>query len=189
MGRTVSGKVALSALLGALGNVLALISVFLGNIHPQIAVDLSHVATAIAAFSLGPTWATAVGFLVSVVPFIRFGLLGSLGPLTGSLIFPGKAMTGLFAGTLAKRKHRPFIAMTIGYIPESAFTWATFKLWIPVFAPQLSIWITDVIIYGIIIKAWIEILMIGLLAELLVPKVRRMIPYGLLDEPSHQISI
>lgn len=184
-----SSRVAFVALLGALGNVLAIISMVFGNIHPQIAIDLSHMATVVAAFSLGPAWATLVGFLISMVPFVRFGLLGSLGPLIGSLIFPGKAMTGFFAGTLARRNYRPFTALSLGYIPESIFTWATFKLWIPLFAPQLSGWITDAIIYGILVKAWIEILFMGILSELLIPKVKRVIPYSLLDEPSHQVGI
>ncbi|MDW8035355.1 MAG: hypothetical protein RMI85_02740 [Candidatus Korarchaeum sp.] len=180
-----SSRVAFAALLGALGNVLAIISMIFGNIHPQIAVDLSHIATVIAAFSLGPIWATLVGSLISIVPFIRFGLLGSLGPLIGSLIFPGKAMTGFFTGMLVRRNLRPFIALSLGYIPESLFTWATFKLWIPLFAPQLSNWITDAVIYGILVKAWIEILAIGALSELLIPKVKGMIPYSLLNEPSY----
>ncbi|MEM4477200.1 MAG: hypothetical protein QXH90_02485 [Candidatus Korarchaeum sp.] len=184
MGASRSNRIALAALLGALGNVLAIISMIFGNIHPQIAIDLSHVATAMAAFSLGPSWATLVGFLISIVPFIRFGLLGSLGPLIGSLIFPGKAMTGLFAGILARKGYRPLIALTLGYIPESLFTWATFKLWIPIFAPQLSSWITDALMYGILMKAWVEILAIGALSELLIPKVKGVIPYSLLNESS-----
>ncbi len=177
--------VSISALLGALGNILAMISMFLGNIHPQIAIDMSHVATVIGAYILGPLWAALIGLLISIVPFIRFGIMGSLGPLIGSLIFPGKAMTGLFAGLLARRIKRPIIALTLGYVPESLFTWATFKLWIPIFAPQLSGWLTDAVIYGILIKAWVEILFIGAISGLLIPRVNRVIPYGLLDKPGH----
>jgi predicted membrane protein len=174
-----------SALLGALGNILAIVSMFLGNIHPQIAIDMSHVATVIGAYILGPFWAALVGLLISIVPFIRFGIMGSLGPLIGSLIFPGKAMTGLFTGFLARRIRRPIIALTLGYVPESLFTWATFKLWIPIFAPQIAGWLNDAVIYGILVKAWFEILFIGAISELIIPRVKGMIPYGLLDKPGH----
>jgi predicted membrane protein len=177
--------VSISAILGALGNILAIISMFLGNIHPQIAIDMSHIATAIGAYILGPLWATLVGLLISIVPFIRFGLMGGLGPLIGSLIFPGKAMTGLFTGILARRIRRPIIALALGYVPESLFTWATFKLWIPIFAPQISNWLTDAIVYGILLKAWIEILFIGAVSELIIPRVKGVISYGLLDKPSN----
>ncbi len=176
-----SKRVAAVAMFGALGNVLALFSTVLGNLHPQIAVDLSHIATVFSAYMLGPVDAALVGAIISLVPFIRFGLLGGLGPLAGSLIFPGKALTGLFTGLLAKKTSHPFLALLVGYIPESLFTWASFKLWIPVIAPQVSGWITDAVVYGILIKAWIEILLIGAASEVLIPRVKGMIPYGLVD--------
>lgn len=185
MGQINNSRIAFSAILGAFGNVLAIFSTVIGNIHPQIAVDLSHISTVIAAFTIGPIWATLVGFLISVVPFIRFGLMGSLGPVVGSLIFPGKALTGLFTGLIATKINRPSVALLLGYIPECLFTWATFKLWIPILAPQLSNWITDAIIYGILVKAWIEIIVIGIISEPLIPRVKRMIPYSLLNQPSN----
>ena len=61
----VSRRVAGVALLGALGNVLAIFSTVLGNIHPQIAVDLSHLATVLAAYTMGPADATLVGAIIS----------------------------------------------------------------------------------------------------------------------------
>jgi len=176
-----SKRVAAVAMFGALGNVLALFSTILGNLHPQIAVDLSHIATVFSAYMLGPVDAALVGAIISLVPFVRFGLLGGLGPLAGSLIFPGKALTGLFTGLLSKKTDHPFLALLLGYIPESLFTWASFKLWIPIIAPQVSGWITDAVVYGILIKAWIEILLIGVTSEILLPRVKDMIPYGLVD--------
>ena len=178
MRRTLTSSFAFSAVLGAFGNILAIFSTVIGNIHPQIAVDLSHIATVIAAFSLGPLWATLVGFLISIVPFIRFGFMGYLGPILSSLIFPGKALTGFFTGLIATKIRRPSLALLLGYVPESIFTWATFKLWIPILAPQLSNWISDAIVYGILIKAWIEILIIGIISEPLIPRVKRVIPYS-----------
>jgi len=179
--RDESKRVAAVAMFGALGNVLALLSMVLGNLHPQIAVDLSHIATVFSAYMLGPVDAALVGAIISLVPFVRFGLLGWLGPLAGSLIFPGKALTGLFTGLLAKKTSHPLLALLVGYIPESIFTWASFELWIPVIAPQASGWIDDAVIYGILIKAWIEILLIGAASEVLLPRVKDVIPYGLVD--------
>ncbi len=183
--RELSKYVAMTAILGALGNVLALISMILGNVHPQIAIDLSHLATVFAAYMVGPLWATLVGALISIVPFIRFGLMGGLGPIAGSLIFPGKALTGLFAGLLAKRVKHPMVALGIGYIPESIFTWLSFRIWIPILAPQSTGWLTDAIIYGILIKAWIEILSIGVASELILPNVRNVISNGFIDQFSN----
>lgn len=37
----------------ALGNVLALISMYVGDFHPEIALDFSHLATAIVAIYSG----------------------------------------------------------------------------------------------------------------------------------------
>ncbi len=180
-------SLAVAAVLGALGNVLAIFSMVLGNIHPQVAVDLSHVATISAAYILDPIWAMLVGALISIVPFVRFGLLGSLGPIAGSLIFPGKALTGLFSGLLAGKVKHPFIALTIGYVPESIFTWASFKLWIPFIAPEVSSWLTDAIIFSILIKAWIEILFIGVISEVAIPRISSMIPNSLIDKPSNRV--
>lgn len=172
----ISRGVAAIAIYGALGNVLAIFSTILGNIHPQIAIDLSHLATVLAAFTLGPLDAAAVGAIISIVPFIRFGLIGSLGPIAGSLIFPGKALTGLFTGLLADRVRHPSVALYLGYIPESIFTWASLKLWIPLIVPEVSGWITDAIIFGILIKAWIEILFIGAASEVILSRVKGVIP-------------
>ena len=179
--RGLSRYVATASLLGALGNILAILSMMLGNLHPQVAVDLSHMATVLAAYMLGPLWASLVGALISIVPFIRFGLMGGLGPIAGSLIFPGKALTGLFTGLLAKRTGHPAVSLTLGYIPESVFTWLSFKVWIPILAPQAAGWITDAIIYGIMVKAWVEILFIGVASEVILPRVRDMIPDSFVD--------
>ncbi len=169
--RPISKAIGLIALLGALGNLLSILSTALGNIHPQIAVDLSHIATIMAASMMGAIGGLAVGAISSITPYIRFGPMGYLGPLVGLLIFPGKAMTGAFAGILIEKLKRPSISLIIGYVPESLFTWLSFKVWIPLLLPQMSRWITDPIVYGILIKAWFEILIIAALSEKLVPKV------------------
>lgn len=180
-----SRSIAMVALFGALGNVLAIFSTLLGNLHPQIAIDLSHIATVLAAYIMGPLWAALVGGIISTVPFVRFGLMGALGPVAGSLMFPGKALTGFFTGLLAKRTKHPSIALSLGYIPESVFTWMSFEVWIPLMAPHVAGWITDAVIYGILVKAWVEILFIGAAAEVVLPRVRSVIPNGFIDQLSH----
>ncbi len=177
--------VGMVALLGALGNVFSLLSTALGNIHPQIAIDLSHIATIIAASTMGAVGGLFVGAIASITPYIRFGPMGYLGPLVGLLIFPGKAMTGGFSGLLITKVKRPSVSLILGYIPESIFTWLSFKVWIPILMPKISSWITDAIVYSILLKAWVEILIIAALSEKLVPIVCNVIGNCLVNKLSY----
>ncbi len=168
---TANGKAVFAGMLGALGNALAIISMEVGNLHPQIALDLSHLATIVAAYALGPAWGALTGALVAAFPFVRFSLMGYLPIVIGLLIFPGKAMTGFFVGVLGKRL-RPALAVPIGYVPESIFTFATLELTRRVLLPpEQAVFLSTGVILGILLKAWVEILVLAGIAEVLVPKV------------------
>ncbi|MEM2122606.1 MAG: hypothetical protein QXE79_03115 [Candidatus Bathyarchaeia archaeon] len=170
-----SSKVAFIASMGALGNVLALLSMYLAPIHPQVALDLSHIGTFLAALQCGPSLGFIAGALVALTPFYRFGVAGWYGPLLGSLIIPGKALTGLGFG-LASKKFRPFIAGLIGFIPEFIFLYAFLKHITVYFIPSLANYMTDIVILSILAKAWVEIAAIGIITEII---IRR----GILPKP------
>jgi len=153
--------------MGALGNVLALSASYLGNIHPQIALDLSHIATFIVALNLGAITGFATGCIAGIFTYYRFGLAGYYGPIVGLPIIPLKGITGLFSGLLAKRA-RPFFAVTLGFIPECVGTFLYMKYFTALFLPiEITQYITMSLIIGVLIKAWVEIGILGLLMEIL----------------------
>jgi riboflavin transporter FmnP len=156
--------VAFVASMGALGNVLALLSLFMVPIHPQIALDLSHLGTFIGAMYCGPGWGFVTGAIVALAPFYKFGVLGWYGPLIGAMIIPGKAITGFSFGLLAK-KFRPFPSVILGFVPEFIYTYAFLKYLTLFFLPNLAEFMTDAVIFSILVKAWFEILVMAFIVE------------------------
>ncbi|MGC8849697.1 MAG: hypothetical protein ACP5QI_04405, partial [Candidatus Bathyarchaeia archaeon] len=61
----ISSRVAFIASMGALGNILALLSMYLAPIHPQVCLDLSHIGTFLAALQYGPALGFMAGALVA----------------------------------------------------------------------------------------------------------------------------
>jgi hypothetical protein len=146
---------------GLLGNLLAYLSALLITVQPQIAFDLSHVATFTVALYLGPYYGLLAGALVAIYPYIEFGVMGIYGPFLGLAIIVGKAMTGFFCGLLASRT-RPYLAVAFGYIPEFLFTLVFLKatqLWV---APDALTW---EMISSILLKGWIEVLILSFVLE------------------------
>jgi riboflavin transporter FmnP len=159
-----SRKIAFVASMGALGNVLALLSVFIPLVPPQITPDLSHVGTLIVALYSGPVLGGIAGALVAIVPFYRYGVMGWLGPLVGFMIVPVKALTGITAGILGK-KFRPLLATLLGYVPEFVCTYLYFTWLVPFFIPGVSSFITQGFLLALFTKAWLELAGIALLME------------------------
>lgn len=171
---TLTRSIATVAMFGALGNVLAILSTQLANIHPQIAVDLSHLGTLCASALLGPYWGCLTGAIVSLTPFYRFSIQGYLPPLLGALIVPGKAMTGLFAGALMRKGLRPSFSTLLGYIPESIFTYFVMTTGVQaLMPPDQAAFITRAVVLGILAKAWVEIVILSVLMEVLVRRLLR----------------
>ena len=157
-------QVAFVASMGALGNVLALLTVSIPTPMSQVAPDLSHVATLIAALYSGPLLGGITGALVSIVPFYRFGVAGWFGPLVGFLIIPLKSLTGITAGFLGKRL-RPGLATLLGYVPECVSTYVYFILVVPFFLPEVSQYITQAFVALVLAKAWVELGIIAIIME------------------------
>jgi riboflavin transporter FmnP len=157
-------QVAFVASMGALGNVLALLTLSIPTPLSQVAPDLSHVATLIVALYSGPVLGGITGAMVSIVPFYRFGVTGWYGPFVGFLIIPLKSLTGITAGFLGK-KLRPGLATLFGYVPECVSTYAYFTLVVPLFLPEVAAYVTQGFIALVLAKAWLELGIIAVIME------------------------
>jgi len=162
-------------MMSALGTLLSGISLNIAPILRAVsgeggaALDLSHIATFIAAISGGPYVGAIVGFLSGIYSGYYFGyVMGSLGLLSLIGIPIGKALTGLTVGFLYKKSRvnsssRPSILTVpitlISYIPECIFTILYFLyivLYVYGFAMAFMLPI-------VIPKAWIEIVLMSFL--------------------------
>jgi hypothetical protein len=163
-----STTVAFVAIMGALGNVLFLVSFYAGPVAPGVAFDFSLAATFIAAFYGGPWIGAVTGLFVGLLPGVYFGPLGT-GSWLGLIGLPiGKSLTGLASGVLARRldlhsKKYSSLAtipvVLVSYIPECLFTVAYFVALMPYFLGGGGI---GILVY-VIPKAWVEIAVISVL--------------------------
>lgn len=167
-------KTAFIAMMSALGITVSVISlnaaVFLSTVgQGGAALDLSHIATFVAAIFGGPYVGAIVGFLSGIYAGYYFGyVLGSIGLLSLISLPLGKAMTGFLAGFLYKRlgigkgsgRSALAVPMTlISYIPECIFTILYFLYLTPLVVSFSMI----PMIPGVVSKAWIEIAVMSLL--------------------------
>ncbi|NWG10880.1 ECF transporter S component [Candidatus Bathyarchaeota archaeon] len=167
-------QTAFVAMMSALGLLLSAISL---NVAPWLssvgqggaALDLSHIATFIAAIFGGPIVGAIVGFLSGIYAGYYFGyVLGTLGLLSVIGVPFGKALTGLTAGFLYKklkignnpRSSTLTIPVVLGsYIPESLYTIAYFLYIVQYFYGYAMTFMIPIVIP----KAWIEITIMSLL--------------------------
>jgi LytS/YehU family sensor histidine kinase len=179
-----SKQIAFIAIMSALGNVLAGISINVAPIltatSPQgggAALDLSHIATFIAAVFGGPVMGAIVGFLGGIYSGYSFGFtVGSLGLLSLIGLPVGKALTGLTAGLLYKglrinKSSRPSTftvpIVLVSYVPECLFTVFYFLYLVLFFYGFAMAFMLPVVIP----KAWIEIVLMSFLMGALVGNV------------------
>ncbi len=149
----------------ALGTALAVLSIELPLAPNQITLDLSHIGTFLAAIPGGPIFGIITGTLVGIYPGFAYGFTHGQMGFIGVISLPiGKAMTGGFCGLIQRFVKRPLVTVTISYVPECFYT-----LWLFVYIiPPLTGWSVElayVIVLGIILKAWIEILFMAFLME------------------------
>ena len=173
-------EIAFTAVMGALGLILSTLSLSMAPILSSVgqggaALDLSHIATFIAAIFGGPYVGALVGFIGGIYAGYYFGyVLGSLGLLSLIGIPFGKALTGLTAGfiynklKINNRRNSSLLTtltVLVSYIPECVFTIVYF-LYIVAFVYGYAM---SFMIPIVIPKAWIEIavmsVIMGALAE------------------------
>lgn len=175
-------SLALVASMAALGNVLGVVPIGLGQIPTgagvgQVALDFSNLAVVVVGIFLGWRMGALTGLLAGIGPAIMFGFVtGSTGIIT-FLLPVGKALTGFSVGLIAqyippdKRLRSYYVApaVLLGFIPEAILTWYYFLNLVPFFvsgyfaqvvAPTLAI--------PVLIKGSGEMILISVLTVALV---------------------
>jgi thiamine transporter ThiT len=168
---TNSKKVVFVALMAALGNVMFVASQTVFK-TTQIALDLSHVGTLIAAIFGGPWIGLATGLLVGIGPGLYFGYIGGSLGLLGLIGLPvGKALTGLTVGYMgrifkvgeSKYSSWKIVPLTLlGYVPEAIFTAFYFESLMVLLLPDVATFFIsifgslDVLVISILMKGWVE---------------------------------
>jgi len=152
------------ALMGALGNILFMISSYIAPIIPGDALDLSHIPTFIAAIYGGPLTGFITGLLVGILPGIQFGPLSPHGSWVALWALPlGKSLTGLTMGLLCRvvrvdeRGYKSILTVPLillSYIPECIFTIVYFVVLLPCLIGSGGM----IILMSVLPKAWVEII-------------------------------
>jgi LytS/YehU family sensor histidine kinase len=170
------------AIMSSLGTVLSGLSLSLGPFLTAAsmgaaALDLSHIATFIAAIFGGPYVGALVGFLGGVYAGYYFGYVaGGLGLLSLIGMPLGKMLTGLLAGFLYKKmkatnnSRSPILTIPLtllSYVPEALYTVAYFLFIVPL-VYKFSM---DFMIPLVMPKAWLEISVMSLIMATLTSRV------------------
>ncbi len=168
-----SKGIAFMALMGALANILFLISYYVGPIIPGVNLDLSLITVFIAALYGGPLVGFLTGLFSGIFPGIYFGPLG-LGSWLGLICLPiGKSLTGFVAGLAYKsldvdqRPRRSILTVPlvlVSHVPESLFTIAYFVVLLPILIGGGGV----SILAFVLPKAWVEIVISSFLMAALV---------------------
>jgi thiamine transporter ThiT len=168
----------LVASMGAVGNLLGVVAIFLGRIPTpgvtQVALDFSSLAVVIVGIFAGWRLGALTGLIAGLGPMVMFGYVyGSTGIIT-VLLPVGKALTGLFVGLISQwigsaRKLRvPFVlaAVWVGFIPEAVLTWFYFVNLVPFFVPGAFAGPTAATL--VLVKGWAEMIIIAFLTVALI---------------------
>jgi len=167
-------KLTLALMMGALGNVLFILSFVMGQIAPGVAFDFSLMGVFIAGLYGGPAVGLTAGAIAGILPGIMFGPLGTGGVL-GLIGLPiGKALTGLTIGLLGQglslhqRKHASIITIPttiVSYVPEAIFTYFYFSYLLLLFLNQQ---VGTTIIITILAKAVVEVVIMSFIMASLI---------------------
>ena len=170
-----TSRLTLVALMGALGNFLGIVPIFLVRIPTpgvsQVAFDFSSVVVVLVAIFAGWRMGALTGFIAGLGPMVMFGYVyGSTGLIT--ILLPvGKAITGLVVGLIAQstgpsRKFRTsyvLLAVLAGFVPEAVLIWFYFVNIVPLFVSGGSYW-APALALPVIVKGWAEMIIIAFLA-------------------------
>jgi len=168
-----SKRLAFVGMLSALGIVLSAISLNIAPVLSSVgqggaALDLSHIATFVAAIFGGPIVGATVGIFGGLYSGYYFGFVFGQGLFAVIGVPLGKAMTGFTAGLLYKKlkignsSQRSLWAVPatlLSYVPESIYT-VFYFLYIMTFVNGQGM---AYLIPLVIPKAWIEIIVMSIL--------------------------
>jgi len=151
--------------MGALGNVLAAITIA-PTMVSQVALDFSSLPVFIAAVFGGPVVGGLTGFLAGILPSAFFGFIGGQLGILGFGTSVGKAISGFSVGVLTRivksSQSRTALLIPIvllGFVPEAAWIYMLFTVFIPVFMPNQAF--LSAFLVPILTKAWFEIVVMG----------------------------
>jgi LytS/YehU family sensor histidine kinase len=173
---------ALVASMAALGNVLGVIPIGLGQIPTgagagQIALDFSNLAVVVVAIFVGWRLGALTGLLAGIGPAIMFGFVTGSTGFISFLVPVGKALTGFTVGLIAQsmgperrlRSYNVFLAILVGFIPEAILTWYYFVNLVPLFVTgYFAQVIAPTLALPVLIKAIGEMTIIAFLTVALV---------------------
>jgi uncharacterized membrane protein len=166
-------RVAFVGMFSALGIVLSAISLNIAPILSTVgqggaALDLSHIATFIAAIFGGPIVGAFVGLLGGLYAGYYFGFVFGQGLIAVVGVPLGKAITGFTAGLLYKKlrigngAQHSFLAIPatlLAYVPEAVYTVFYFLYIVTFVNGQAMAFLIPVVIS----KAWVEITVMSIL--------------------------
>ena len=151
--------------MGAVGNVLAAITIAPTMVR-QVALDFSSLPVFIAAVFAGPAVGGLSGFLAGILPSAFFGFIGGQLGILGFGTSIGKAISGFSVGVLTRivRSSHSRTALLIpivllGFVPEAAWIYVLFTVFIPVFMPNQAV--LSAFLVPILTKAWFEIVVMS----------------------------
>lgn len=149
-------SLAIIILLGALGNVLGLLSI---PLVPPLTISFTDLPLWIVAPTLGPIAGAITGALATIAATMRIGNV---------LIPVGGAIAGFVGGIIGMRvSKRPFVCMLVGVAARTP--WAFFA--VRVYGVPMQI--TQIIL----VNMWAENIVVGIIAELVLlrPEIRNLI--------------
>ena len=161
--------IALVAIMGALGNLLAFFTIA-PTISSQIGLDFSNLPVLIVGLAAGPVAASATGFIAGITPSIFFGFVGGSLGFLGFSTSIGKALFGLFAGFLfrslrpTQRKYGTLLAIPISvlsFIPEAIWIYVVFSALVFIFLPSDVASFLTTLAVPIILKGFVETTVMG----------------------------
>ncbi|RLF16531.1 MAG: hypothetical protein DRJ97_00575 [Thermoprotei archaeon] len=166
-----SKRVSFIAMMGALGNALAIITMPIFPLAPHVYLDFSSLPVLIAAV-FGGAWVGAVtGFIAGLAPSVYFGFIGGSLGMLGFSASIGKALHGLVVGLLVSwlkplgRRYGTAALIPIvvaGFIPEALWIYVVFKalVWFFVAEPVAHI-LSEVVVWQILSKASFEVVVMA----------------------------
>jgi LytS/YehU family sensor histidine kinase len=151
--------------MGAVGNVLAAITIA-PTMFRQVALDFSSLPVFIAAVFGGPVVGALSGFLAGILPSAFFGFIGGQLGILGFGTSVGKAISGFSVALLTRiaKSSQTRTALLIpivllGFVPEAAWMYILFTVFIPVFMPNQAF--LSAFLAPILAKAWLEIVVMS----------------------------